>query len=318
MNMNKACLAKQKNRTIDRTHTGLLPIFDSNWRDNMRRITLATTLLLGLVTSQVQAWGQNGHRIVGELAEAHLTETTKQAILPLLEGDSLAEVSTWADEMRSSPNEFWQKKSTKWHYINVSDPKNMQQHVHTDIHSKEQVKNILDGIYYTINTLKSEKTSIDEKRFAMRFLVHLVGDSHQPFHAGRADDHGGNKIKVEFFGKNSNLHSVWDTELIQNENLSFTEFTRFIQTENKELIAEYLASTPADWLIESSNIAESIYNAEQTEMKYRYVFDHMPIVKTRLVQGGIRLAGLLNLIFDGSMQAKAKSLSKPLALESAN
>lgn len=315
--MNKDCLTDKKSRTIDLTHTGLLPIVDNNWRFTMRRLTLATALLLGLMTNQVHAWGQNGHRIVGELAEAHLTETTKQAILPLLEGDSLAEVSTWADEMRSAPGEFWQKKSSKWHYINVTDPKNMHQHVHADINSKEKVQNILDGMYYAINVLKSKESGIDEKRFAMRFLVHLVGDSHQPFHAGRADDHGGNKIKVEFFGKDSNLHSVWDTNLIENENLSFTEFTRFIQTNNQELIAEYLASNPADWLVESNNIAESIYNAEQTEMKYRYVFDHMPIVKARLLQGGVRLAGLLNLIFDGSSQAKVKSLSKPLALEKA-
>ncbi|CCQ10965.1 Endonuclease [Pseudoalteromonas luteoviolacea B = ATCC 29581] len=284
----------------------------------MRRLITAAALVLGLVSAQVHAWGQNGHRIVGELAHAHLTEQTKTAILPLLEGDSLAEVSTWADEMRSAPGEFWQKKSSKWHYINVSDPKNMHKHVHSNINSKEQVKNILDGIYYATNILQSKDSGLEEKRFAIRFLVHLVGDSHQPFHAGRAADHGGNKIKVEFFGDNTNLHSVWDTSLIENENLSFTEFTRFIQTDNQELIAEYLASTPADWLLESHHIAEKIYNAEKTEMKYRYVFDHMPIVKTRLVQGGIRLAGLLNLIFDGSTQAKAQSLSKPLALETAN
>ncbi|MFC3033862.1 S1/P1 nuclease [Pseudoalteromonas fenneropenaei] len=284
----------------------------------MRRLTIATTLLIAAFSNNVLAWGQNGHRIVGQLAEAHLTDTTKNALVPLLEGDSLAEVSTWADEMRSAPGEFWQRKSVRWHYINVTDPKNMHEHIHADISSKEQVQNILDGFYYTINVLKSDKTSIDEKRFALRFLVHLVGDSHQPFHAGRADDHGGNKIKVEFFGENTNLHSVWDTHLVENENLSFTEFTSFIQTKNPELIAEYLASSPADWLIESNNIAEKLYNAEQTEMKYQYVFDHMPIVKTRLQQGGVRLAGLLNLIFDASKQHAEQKLSKPLFSEKAN
>ncbi|MBE0375360.1 hypothetical protein PFLA_b0193 [Pseudoalteromonas flavipulchra NCIMB 2033 = ATCC BAA-314] len=246
------------------------------------------------------------------MAEAHLTEQTRVAIQPLLEGDSLAEISTWADEMRSDPGTFWRKQSSKWHYINIDNPKAMHEHVHADLNDKEKVKHILDGIYYSINTLKSESKSIDEKRFAFRFLVHLVGDSHQPFHAGRGKDRGGNMIKVKFFGSDSNLHSTWDTKLIENENLSFTEFTRFIQTTNNEIIAEYLDSSPADWLLESNNIAEKVYNSNETEISYGYIYKYMPTIKFRLQQGGIRLAGLLNQIYDPN--------SKPLvsSLKSAN
>ncbi|MEI5637507.1 MULTISPECIES: S1/P1 nuclease [unclassified Pseudoalteromonas] len=263
-----------------------------------------------MLSTQVHAWGQNGHRIVGELAEAHLTATTKQAIKPLLEGDSLAEVSTWADEMRSNPSEFWRRKSSKWHYINIKNPAKMHEHVHHGISSKEQVKNILDGIYYAINTLQSAKTSIDEKRFAFRFLVHLVGDSHQPFHAGRSEDRGGNRIKVSFFGNDTNLHSTWDTKLVENENLSFTEFTRFIQTDNSEVIADYLDSAPADWLLESNAIAEQIYQANETDISYGYIYKHMPTVKFRLQQGGIRLAGLLNQLFDANAEPLVSALKK--------
>ncbi|CAH9050773.1 hypothetical protein PSECIP111951_00261 [Pseudoalteromonas holothuriae] len=272
---------------------------------NISNLLIATAIV---TSSQVLAWGQNGHRIVGELATQHLTSTTAHALKPLLEGDSLAEVSTWADEMRSNKSTFWKKKSSKWHYINIKDADNMHQHVHHNISSKEQVKNILDGIYYGINTLESEKTSVDEKRFALRFLVHLVGDSHQPFHAGRADDHGGNKISVTFFGDKTNLHSTWDTRLIENERLSYSEFTSFIKTSNKAIIQEYLDSEPADWLLESHNISEKIYNLNETDISYGYIYKYMPTVKTRLQQGGIRLAGLLNQIFDKNAQPLVSAL----------
>lgn len=261
---------------------------------------LSVIALVGALSSSFNAvaWGQNGHRIIGKVAEEHLTTATVQALTPLLEESSLAQVSTWADEMRSNDSEFWRKKSTKWHYINVKDATKMHSHIDHSINSKEQVKNILDGIYYGINTLQSDATSIDEKRFALRFLVHLVGDSHQPFHAGRGEDHGGNLIKVTFFGDKTNLHSTWDTRLIENERLSYSEFAEFIKTSNKTIISDYLNSEPADWLLESHHISDKIYNLNETEISYGYIYKYMPTVRIRLQQGGIRLAGLLNQIFD--------------------
>mgnify|MGYP002332456257 CR=1 FL=1 len=261
---------------------------------------LSVIALVGALSSSFNAvaWGQNGHRIIGKVAEEHLTTATAQALTPLLEESSLAQVSTWADEMRSNDSEFWRKKSTKWHYINVKDATKMHSHIDHSINSKEQVKNILDGIYYGINTLQSDATSIDEKRFALRFLVHLVGDSHQPFHAGRGEDHGGNLIKVTFFGDKTNLHSTWDTRLIENERLSYSEFAEFIKTSNKTIISDYLNSEPADWLLESHHISDKVYNLNETEISYGYIYKYMPTVRIRLQQGGIRLAGLLNQIFD--------------------
>lgn len=261
---------------------------------------LSVIALVGALSSSFNAvaCGQNGHRIIGKVAEEHLTTATAQALTPLLEESSLAQVSTWADEMRSNDSEFWRKKSTKWHYINVKDATKMHSHIDHSINSKEQVKNILDGIYYGINTLQSDATSIDEKRFALRFLVHLVGDSHQPFHAGRGEDHGGNLIKVTFFGDKTNLHSTWDTRLIENERLSYSEFAEFIKTSNKTIISDYLNSEPADWLLESHHISDKVYNLNETEISYGYIYKYMPTVRIRLQQGGIRLAGLLNQIFD--------------------
>ncbi|EIK46957.1 S1/P1 nuclease [Cellvibrio sp. BR] len=260
-----------------------------------------------LVTTSVQAlaWGQNGHRIVGQIANEHLTKKTQQALLPLLGGDLLAEVGTWADEMRSDPAEFWQKDSTRWHYINVAAPKDFDaSHYHTP-QTKEEVKDIYGGILRCIAALKDKNTPLAERQFYLRFLVHLVGDIHQPMHTGHAEDRGGNLIEVKFFGKPTNLHSLWDTELLESQNLSFSEFAAFINTQDKQLIKTYLTSSPADWLKESMALSESIYQSAAPaatntlpEFSYGYIHQQLPVAEERLLQAGIRLAGLLNSIFD--------------------
>ena len=216
--------------------------------------------------------------------------------------------------MRSNPGEFWQKKSSRWHYIN--SPTNSSQFTHDHSHqlNKDNVKNILEGMYFAIETLNDKKSSLDAKRFSLRFLVHLVGDAHQPFHAGRAEDRGGNRIKVTFFGENTNLHSLWDTKLVENQNLSFTEFAQFIDSNNAELIAEYLSSSPEQWLTESHNLATNLYKLENDKISYGYIYDNTPIVKTRLLQAGIRLAGLLNTLFDNSAKPLDKALKMPSSI----
>lgn len=274
-------------------------------------------ICLLLTTHNASAWGQNGHRIIGQIAEVHLTPTTQSALLPLLEGESLAQISTWADEMRSDPSAFWQKKSSRWHYINAAPNKALSlNHAHT--HAKESVSNILEGIHYSMQTLTDAKSSLDAKQFSLRFLVHLVGDSHQPFHAGRSEDRGGNKIKVSFFREETNLHSLWDTKLIENQNLSYTEFAQFIDTNNSELIADYLQSSPTTWLEESRNLANKIYKSTNEEIGYSYIYNNTPIVKTRLQQAGIRLAGLLNTLFDPSAKELETALKMNTDQQTAN
>ena len=278
----------------------------------LRKITHGFSyLLVGavLLSSQnVLAWGQNGHRIVGKIAENHITDATKAELKELLEGQSLAQIATWADEMRSDPSPFWQKKSSRWHYINAPSNSTTFTHSHDENLNKDNVSNILEGMYFAIDTLQNKNSSIDAKRFSLRFLVHLVGDSHQPFHAGRAEDRGGNRVNVTFFGQPTNLHSLWDTKLIENENLSFTEFARFIDTDNAEIIAEYLASSPEQWVTESHNLANKLYQLDNDEIGFSYIYENTPIIKTRLQQAGIRLAGLLNTLFDSSAKPLAKAL----------
>lgn len=270
------------------------------------RSLLMTVLIL--TTNAVFAWGQNGHRIIGKIAENHLTIETRRAIYPLLQGDKFAEVSTWADEMRSNPADFWQYESRKWHYINISKASEFKPNKYRISHNKGEVTDVYSGILKAIAVLESQNSSVDKKQFYLRFLIHLVGDIHQPMHAGRHEDWGGNKIKVKFFGKETNLHSVWDKELVESENLSYTEFVEFIDTKNPQIISRYLATEPKDWVLESFHIAEQLYDIGDGKFKYHYVYEQMPIVKERLLQSGIRLAGLLNKIFDESAEVQVNAI----------
>ena len=268
------------------------------------RKILALFLLLAALccTNPAYSWGKNGHRIVGLIAERHLTDTAKAQLKPLLGGDTLPEVTTWADEMRSSPDPFWQKKSAKWHYINLNKWSEFKQHQAALPYNKT-VSNIYNAMLRCITVLQSAQFSENEKQKHLRFLTHLVGDAHQPLHVGRAADRGGNSINTYFFGERTNLHTLWDTKLVESEELSFTEFSDFIDTDNPRLIRDYLTAPISTWLKESHVLAQQIYAVETADHRWEYLYQHMPTVKQRLLQGGIRLAGVLNFLFDPKAKA---------------
>lgn len=266
----------------------------------IKSIVIISTFLTFSIINKSHAWAQNGHRVVGQIAENHLTDKTKMAIAHLLEGDKLPEVTTWADEMRSDPSKFWKKESVIWHYININEAEDFKPNRYRITATKGEVTDAYSAILKSIAVLQSEQTSLDKKRFYFRFLTHVVGDIHQPMHVGRKDDRGGNDVKVKYFNKDTNLHSLWDKDLLEGENLSFSEYAYFIDTTNKELISQYLASEPKDWVLESFHIAKKLYEVDDGNFSYSYVYEQKNTMNTRLLQGGIRLAGLLNAIFDPS------------------
>ena len=251
-----------------------------------------------LVTTSVQAlaWGQNGHRIVGQIANEHLTKKTQQALLPLLGGDLLAEVGTWADEMRSDPAEFWQKDSTRWHYINVAAPKDFDaSHYHTP-QTKEEVKDIYGGILRCIAALKDKNTPLAERQFYLRFLVHLVGDIHQPMHTGHAEDRGGNLIEVKFFGELTNLHSLWDSKMLSMSKRDYTAYLKYLrQTPVPAATALGLPPASPAWAEASCRIVlQPGFYPDGHILEPAYVETWRPVAETQLRLGGAHLAGVLN------------------------
>jgi hypothetical protein len=256
---------------------------------------------LGLVsmtyTPQAQAWGQNGHRIIGQIAFNHLTPIAREKVLALLSGDLLPEVTTWADEMRSNPDTFWRKDSPKWHYMSIDKWSDFKPNEYAFPHNDDP-KDIFSAILKSITQLQNANTSRQDKEFYLRFLTHLIGDLHMPLHVGRAEDHGGNKVDVKFFRKEMNLHTLWDTELIESQNLSYKDFAEFIDTKDPKQLSTILNSGITDWIKESYDLRDGIYPKTDESLRWDYQYQYMFIVKMRLLQGGIRLAGVLNRIFD--------------------
>lgn len=245
-----------------------------------------------LPADQAHAWGQTGHRVTGAIAEHYLSPHAQAAIDQLLPNENLAEASTYADEMRSNPSPFWQKVSPPLHYVTVPEGKSYPQ-----VGAPEQ-GDAMTALTRFTNTLKDTQASRDEKQLALRFLVHIIGDLHQPLHAGNGTDRGGNDVKVRFFWEDSNLHRVWDTEMLEQKRLSYTEWTDWLQSKiTADDITRWQATDPLTWIAESTEIRDSLYPEDANDMAYEYVYDHLPVAKQRLQQAGVRMALYLNEVF---------------------
>lgn len=180
------------------------------------KYTLFSVIILSSLTfySNTIDWGQTGHRVVGEIAEDHLSRKAKRKIKELLNGHSLAFVSTFGDEIKSDSRyrEFY-----TWHYVNKPFDKNYQDA------EKNPDGDLYTGIQKCKSIILDETSSRQDKEFYLKLLVHLIGDLHQPMHVGRAEDKGGNDFKVEWFYGKTNLHSVWDSKMINHYQMTYKE-----------------------------------------------------------------------------------------------
>ena len=242
-------------------------------------------------------WGQLGHRIVGEIADSYLTAKTKAEIKKILGNESIAMSSNWADFIKSDST-F--KYLDTWHYINFE--KNLSYSQLKEVLKKDTgtVKDAYSAIVFLTKELKKKNLALSKKQMYLRLLIHFVGDIHQPLHVSPVGSTGGNDIKVQWFGQASNLHRVWDSDMIDGQQLSYTEYSAYLNhitaTQRKKLQAEPLSR----WLYNSYMIAQDLHN-EITEnnprLGYRYNFDHIKTLNEQLLKGGVHLAGLLNEIF---------------------
>ncbi|WP_439883500.1 S1/P1 nuclease [Pontibacter sp. MBLB2868] len=254
----------------------------------MKRIFSIFSLCL-LMASQAFAWGQNGHRAVGLVAEQHLSKKAKKNVLKLLDENTLAEVSVWMDDIKS---DHAYDHTHDWHWVTVPDGQTYEQA------EKNPNGDVIAEIEEITKTLKAGNLSKEKEQEYVKYLVHLVGDIHQPLHVGGGDDQGGNAVKVQWFYQPSNLHRVWDSDMIDNKNLSFTEIVRFLGEPSKDQIKNWQSSTVRDWAKESMGYREQVYTLpEDKKLSYRYAYDNYDLVEQRLLQAGIRLAGLLNEIY---------------------
>jgi hypothetical protein len=262
------------------------------WRKNAERMRLGSTALcIALLWSAVfpstaAAWGQRGHQLIASLAEAQLTPRTRdevQRLLALEPGATLESISTWADEHRNPA-------TAAWHYVNF--PRiSCTYDAGRDCPGGQCVVGALER---QLGLLKS--ASSDEKKLrALKYVVHLVGDVHQPLHAGFADDRGGNSYQLQAFGKGTNLHALWDSGLLNNLNESSQTTLRRLErvpvTDGERSSAMVTAAE------ESCRIAAGAEFYPGRKLNDEYVAGFTPMMEEQLILAGARLAVLLNDAF---------------------
>ena len=237
-------------------------------------------------------WGKTGHRTTGEIAQVHLSRKAQKAIDKLLDGHSLAFVANHGDDIKSDPA---YRKYSPWHYVNL-DPNATEY----DPETASEDGDLVMGIRKCVEVLKDKNASREDKQFYLKMLVHFVGDLHQPFHVGHAADLGGNRVDVEWFGKKTNIHSVWDSKMIDSYQMSYTELA-----ENRDQLSKYQVKAIQegdllDWVYESRNLAEKLYKSveDDNDLGYKYMYEWFPTVRQQLQKGGIRLAKVLNDIYN--------------------
>src|SRR5262249_54554375 len=221
-----------------------------------RTMPLTRTRLIGAVICvaavlpmNALSWGDHGHRIVALVAANYLSPKARQGVADLIGDSSLAEMATWADEYPLSHPD-----TKPWHFVDI--PKAASNYdAARDCSGGDCVIAALDK-YKTV--LGDSNQSKNDRLMALRFIVHFVGDMHQPLHCADNNDRGGNNIKVVFLGRRSNLHAVWDTGIIEEAGLEEAEFAdELISTITDEKVRQAQQGTFVDWALQAHKVAVS-------------------------------------------------------------
>jgi len=242
-----------------------------------------------LVLTDGFGWGATGHRATGLIAERYLTNKAKKRIQQILSGESLAMASTWMDEIRSDSTYNY---TADWHWTTIPDGERYE-----DVEGGTLDGKLIMMIEKFTKDLKSGKLTAKQETEYLKMLVHMVGDLHQPLHVGRLGDRGGNNIKVKWFRNDSNLHRVWDSEMIDDTKLSYTELANSFIIPEKDVIKKWQGTSVRDWAMESVGYRPQVYDIGNSNLGYQYSYKYFFVAKTRMLQAGVRLAGLLNEIY---------------------
>jgi hypothetical protein len=281
----------------------------------LRRLACVAIALALVVAAPVVAWSALGHKLVGELAQRHLTPAANAEVARLLAGEAeptLAGVATWADDLRNKDPESF-KRTSRWHYVNLSSDK-CRYRPERDCKGGECIIAAIDA---QRAILADRSQPIERRRDALKFIVHFVGDIHQPMHANAHDDQGGNKYQIslrtdiepEAYARDryangvmgTNLHSVWDFYVLAERGLGLDEYADRLDHEPWPPATDHKAVTPASWAGESCALTDlrQLYpktadGKDLHKLDRSYSEKHRALAEQRIRIAAWRLATLLN------------------------
>jgi len=251
-----------------------------------KKLILVLFILLHTFT---YAYDAIGHRIISDIAYANLTPKVRKHVDKVLGTKGIIYYSTWADEVRSDDS---YKYSYQWHYQNLKDDMTV-----------DELKFLIDNpaaegehLFYALDLLsKRIKTNKNDKE-ALKFLVHFIGDLHQPMHLGRKDDLGGNRVPIKWFGRDINIHGLWDTQMLEARKMSYTEFSEYLQLRYAHQKADFLKADMLASVKAGYAIRNKIYAYTNTN-NYHYLYNFNHKLDTMLYRGGLFLASYLNELY---------------------
>jgi hypothetical protein len=273
----------------------------------MRKFLAAVALVALLAPSPANAWWEKGHRLVGQIAWDHLTPVARQNVRAILGVETMADVASWADVYRPLV-----AQTTGWHFVDIPGDKQTYQR-DRDCPTQPGVKLgsyndkwrdcATDRILFFESRIADPKVDPIERAESLEFLIHVVGDIHQPLHATGVEQ-GGNFIDVTAFGSPAcstsgkcNLHNIWDGHLIEHRNLHDPEYLDMLEAEikSKQLAAGSL--DPVVWTNESKVIADAIMVPKGADIDEAYYQKNIVVINHQLELAGLRLAAVLNGTF---------------------
>lgn len=266
-----------------------------------RSFIIIISLIMLFDATAAFGWGSKGHDIVAAIAEQHLTPKAKRKIDKLLDGKSIIYFSSWMDNIQNSP--YWENgyNLTKtWHYANVDKG------LTYDTMQKNPAGDVVTGLEQLTDEMMNNYDNLTDSMRVdyLKMIVHMVGDLHCPMHAGRLSDRGGNGTKVMWFRNETNLHSVWDSRMIESARTwSYSEWCEQLDRKDRKYRKSISDGSYEEWFSDTVEEAASIYEyVEASEeivpvLSYQFVYDFSPLLEEQLLNAGYRLAHVLNTIF---------------------
>ncbi len=267
-------------------------------------LMMAIFALSSLVTSQAWSWGALAHKASAKVAWNFLDQQSKDKITEILDGGTIADAAVWPDAIRANPE--W--KFTIWyHFEKAPDNFTYLDNLKRQDDRTRKLGGLLEALYVAEETLKDSKATKIDKANALKFVVHFVGDIHQPLHTGRIEDNGGNKIPIKWLGFDTNLHSIWDSQMIY---LAYKNQFYDLSADQSQIYANALLTkfkdfkpTPDlfvrydDWMHESMIPRADAYKyKDESEQDYTNRF--IDIVDKRVYLAGLRIAFMMKRLVD--------------------
>ena len=272
-------------------------IFDSSIMK--RTISIFLILLCACAYSlPALSWGQEGHRIIAKIAYDNLSKKARKQVDKIMGDHGMIYWANWPDEIKS---DTIYKESIKdgWHYQDFAGGMSDSLVADALIHYPAEGGNLYKALDSLVHVQRTNVQCTKEMEHSLRFIVHLSGDRYCPMHMAHMDDKGGNAVKIKWFGRETNLPSVWATKLIESQGYSYTEYADKLEREYAWKTKAIEQASDTELLLMSYHVTEDIYTYQSTwdGNTYHYIYHWRQPMEYQLYVAGIRLAKLLNSIY---------------------